>query len=129
MDIAEERIKEIAIYDTDSKISNRKNLFEIFKATNEPMNTVTIDLITCGKPNLDGKKNWSRWTSGAGSHLFCKKDKHDSEKIPVTSFDVISAFDLRQEKGLTIDHTYYWTNQVMYPLGISLRISSYKFVS
>ena len=121
MDIAEETIEEIAIY--DSKISNRKNLFEIFKATNEPMNTATTGLIVCGKINS------SQWTSGIGSNLYCKKDKHDSEKILVTYFDVIFAFDFAFERGLTVDHTYYWTNQVMYPLGISLRISSYKFVS
>ena len=109
-DIAEERIRESVIY--DNKISNRKNLFEIFKANNT-MNSVTQTHIVCGNKTLD-------WKNGRGSSIHCKKEKNDNKEIPVTDFDVISAFDFLHDRGLQVDHTYGETNYVMYPLGMSL---------
>ena len=111
MDIAEERIRESVIY--DSKISNRKNLFEIFKANNT-MNSVNQTHIVCGNKTLN-------WANGIGfvRSIHCKKEKDDSKEIPVTRLDVISAFDFLHDRGLQVDHTNFWTSEVMYPLGMS----------
>lgn len=120
VDIAEERIRESVIY--DSKISNRKNLFEIFKANNT-MNSVTQTKIVCGNKKLNRPFKGS---------IHCKKEKNGNKEIPVTSSDVVSAFDFLHDRGLQVDQTYYGTyindfvansqlwNAVMYPLGMSL---------
>ena len=114
VDIAEERIRESVIY--DSKISNRKNLFEIFKANNT-MNSVNQTHIVCGDKTL---KLYGDKAKGHGGSIHCKEEKNDNKEIPVTDFDVISAFDFLQDRGLKVDHTQWVTNQFMYPLGMSL---------
>ena len=113
VDISEERIRESVIY--DSKVSNRKNLFEIFKANNT-MNSVTQTQIVCG--NKFGNETLN-WANEEGS-IHCKKEKNDNKEIPVTNFDVISAFDFLHDKGLQVDHRNDQTHNVAYPLGMSL---------
>jgi hypothetical protein len=107
VDIAEERIRESVIY--DSKISNRKNLFEIFKANNT-MNSVNQTHIVCGDKTLNLKSVFSS--------IHCKKEKDHNKEIPVTALDVISAFDFLHDRGLQVDHKNSETNYVMYPLGM-----------
>ena len=116
VDIAEERIRESVIY--DSKILNRRNLFEIFKANNT-MNSVNQTHIVCGYKT-------SKWAEGGGS-IYCKKEKTDNKGISVTNLDVISAFDFLHDRGLQVDHTYGGTKYVMYPLGMSLHYLNVLF--
>ena len=92
MDISEESIRQSAIYDI--KISNRKNLFEIFNANNT-MNSVNKTHIACGDNTLD-------WLWGLGS-INCKKEKNDKEEIPVSDEDVRRALDFIQDRGLHYD--------------------------
>ena len=108
MVIDEERIRESATY--KNKVSNRKNIFEIFKSNNT-MNSVTQTQIVCGN-------NMLSWESGEGS-IHCKKEKNDDKEIPVTAFDVVSAFDFLQDRGLIVNHTEWATDYVIYALGMS----------
>ena len=106
MDITEERIREIGIY--HNKIPNRKKLFEIFQSNNT-MNSITQRHIKCGN------NKWT-WEKGFGS-IYCKKEKNDKREIPIKPFDIYSAFDFLQDRGLQVNHI---PENIIYPLGMSL---------
>ena len=80
------------------------------------MNSVTQTQIVCG--NKFGNETLN-WANEEGS-IHCKKEKNDNKEIPVTNFDVISAFDFLHDKGLQVDHRNDQTHNVMYPIGMSL---------
>ena len=115
MDIAEKRIRESAIY--DNRTSNRKNLFEIFRA-NSTMNSVNQTHIVCGNNTL-------QWASGRAGFINCKTE---SKEVPVKTYDVVCAFDFLQDRGLQVNHTIKPTSSVMYLPRTRYSLGKYVFV-
>ena len=102
-DVSENFIRSIVNY--DSFLSARKNFFQYFKA-NDTRNQVTGTLIICG----DQKVDMDCTDLLLYSRIECKKEKTDTGGIFVSNWDVCTALDLLEDKGLPppgVSFTYY----------------------